>query len=78
MVKLDWEPLAETYPKGTAGPHGFTYRAKVPGGWLVATWAGTPANQGMGGGVAFVPDPNYGWEDETFRFKVPKGTIDNG
>ncbi len=35
--------------------HGEVRRAKVPGGWLVA----------VGGGVAFLPDPEHGWDGGT-------------
>ena len=42
MHNLHWELLQETYSATKAKPDGFTYRAKVPGGWLVAVWAGEP------------------------------------
>jgi len=32
------------------------YRAKVPGGWLVAT------KDSDSGGVTFLPDPNHEWD----------------
>ncbi len=41
--RLRWQAL-----RSTSQP---TMRAKVPGGWLVAT----------GGGVTFYPDPNHDW-----------------
>ncbi len=51
-----------------------TYRAWVPGGWLVCVWAdvtSSPPTPGSvpaghwGGGLTFVPDPNHEWETET-------------
>ena len=36
------------------------YRAKVPGGWLVAT-KGRPG-WGGGTGLTFYPDPEYAWK----------------
>ena len=58
---LYWEMLEENYSHD-AKPDGFTYRAKVPGGWLVAVWAGPSIkNHGLGGGLTFVPDPKYTW-----------------
>ena len=34
----------------------FIARAKVPGGWLGVY------THGDGGGITFVPDPNYTWQ----------------
>lgn len=60
--KLIWVCIQDAYPNAPkAKPDGFTYRAKVPGGWLVAVWAGTPGDHGMGGGVTFLPDPGHTW-----------------
>jgi hypothetical protein len=42
---LRWESLATT--------HGNVARARVPGGWLVASG---------GGGITFVPDPAHAWD----------------
>jgi hypothetical protein len=60
-ASLAWKRLTESYETGVGGPHGFTYRAEVPGGWLVATWAGTAKRHGYGGGLTFVPDPDHEW-----------------
>jgi hypothetical protein len=41
------------------------YRAKVPGGWLVASSYLKMNNQGGaagGSGLTFVPDPNHSWD----------------
>ena len=61
MHNLHWELLDETYSTASK-PDGFTYRAKVPGGWLVAVWAGTPQKHEWGGGLTFVPDPTHSWD----------------
>jgi len=37
------------------GPR-WVYRAKEPGGWLVAV------ELSKGGGITFVPDPDHDWE----------------
>jgi hypothetical protein len=59
---LHWEMLGEEYSHD-ADPDGFTYRAKVPGGWLVAIWAGESVKEHKwGGGLTFVPDPTHAWE----------------
>jgi hypothetical protein len=39
-------------------------RAKVPGGWLVATYMNIVADSGTSpasGGLTFYPDPNHTW-----------------
>ena len=36
-------------------------RAKVPGGWLVRQFSQS-GNENGGGGITFVPDPDYKWE----------------
>ena len=48
---ITWEHI-----KYHGGPQ-YTHRAKIHGGWLVATENPT-ANCG---GIAFVPDPNHEW-----------------
>lgn len=66
---LDWQRIEETYdgvPEGQSKRRdkGCTYRAKVPGGWLVAIWAGSDKNHAFGGGLTFVPDPDHAaWKD---------------
>ena len=54
MAKLNWEKLDQD-------PDYFsTYRAKVPGGWLVmVVYSG---GAGAGTGVTFYPDPNHKWD----------------
>lgn len=63
---LRWEALEETYDAPEHPPNsyrGYTYRASVPGGWLVAVWAGdTQLDHAWGGGLTFVPDPQHQWE----------------
>lgn len=62
---LKWEEVPES--KHDAMPAGhMTFRARVPGGWLVSVWAGDDKeNAGTvgkwGGGVAFVIDPQHAW-----------------
>lgn len=60
-AQLEWQLIEETYTPDLP-PKGFTYRAKVPGGWLVAVWAGKTQNHGLGGGVTFVPDEGHAWQ----------------
>lgn len=58
---LHWKMLEEKWSHD-ALPDGFTYRAEVPGGWLVAVWAGPSIKKhGLGGGLTFVPDPDRKW-----------------
>jgi hypothetical protein len=49
---LTWENL-----KNEGGPQ-YTYRTKVPGGWLVATENYTASC----GGLTFFPDPKHEWD----------------
>ncbi|MCL1067216.1 hypothetical protein L2735_10395 [Shewanella olleyana] len=49
-----WETLKN---KGENGSSQFTYRAKVPGGWLISS---ASANHGIG--LTFIPDPNHDWD----------------
>lgn len=59
---LEWTCIEEKYPNAKhALPDSFTYRAPVPGGWLVATWAGSEPVHGKGGGLTFVSDPTHSW-----------------
>ena len=52
-----------------------TYRARVPGGWLVAIWAAPTADkknkdtnrQTFAGGVTFVLDPTHKWALDDHR-----------
>lgn len=60
-MKLEWELLDENYSPAGTRPDGFTYRATVPGGWLVAVWAGKWEEHQFGGGLTFIPDPAHGW-----------------
>ena len=63
MPKLEWKCVQEDYANARKPkPDSFTYRAKVPGGWLVAVWGGTAAEHGLAGGATFVPDQHWTWE----------------
>jgi hypothetical protein len=64
MSKLTWEWIDDEWPHG-GKPDGFTYRAKVRGGWLVSVWAGAPSEHGLGGGMTFVPDRDHDWVVDT-------------
>ena len=63
---LQWQLIEETYDPPEKAPNsykGYTYRARVLGGWLVAIWAGdSPSDHAWGGGLTFVPDPNEDWK----------------
>lgn len=73
MKKLVWERVCPAED----GSHIVTWRAKVPGGWLVSAWAqraseveGAEAETGIphgGGGITFLPDHLHTWEIETER-----------
>lgn len=57
--RLRWEQVLEEGETGHC-----TYRAAVPGGWLVAVWAlDFDKNEvtDWGGGLTFVPDPTHAW-----------------
>lgn len=66
--QLEWKRVSEVYD-GKDTPTCSTYRAKVPGGWLVTVWAAPTTDktnedtnrQTFGGGATFVPDPTHGW-----------------
>lgn len=68
MAKLEWRRVAEAgsgirgsrREDGLRDSHG-TWRAKVPGGWLVSVWMID------GGGVAFMPDPEHAWAVEELK-----------
>ena len=66
LPTLEWTKMPETYdgvPEDTSTrpDRGFTYRARVLGGWLVGVWAGKPDSHAWGGGLTFVPDPEGHW-----------------
>ena len=50
---LRWEELED---KGPVFDCSSTYRAKVPGGWLVRV------QQPDGDGITFYPDPDHSWD----------------
>ncbi|MBF9000558.1 hypothetical protein [Vibrio nitrifigilis] len=50
---LVWEEL-----KNKGGPR-YSYRTKIPGGWLIATCEAD--SDGIGSGVTFIPDPDHQW-----------------
>lgn len=66
--QLEWKRVREVYDNKDT-PTCSTYRARVPGGWLVAIWAAPTTDKKnsdtnthtFGGGVAFVPDPTDAW-----------------
>ena len=62
MAKLMWKRVEDDWsdPPSKAAT-GYTYRARVPGGWLVSVWAGTKDNQKWGGGITYYPDPDERW-----------------
>ena len=69
-TKLEWTRIQETYGD-KEWPACSTYRARVPGGWLVTIWAAPKpraqdaadtATQTFAGGITFVPDPAHAWE----------------
>lgn len=60
-VVLQWEPvesIGDWRPDDYALAHVALYRAKVPGGWLVAVKGSYQAN---GMGLTFYPDPLNAW-----------------
>jgi hypothetical protein len=68
MAALRWERLQEVYGNEQT-PNCSTYRAKVPGGWLVSVWCAEAikANEHTskhtwGGGLTFVPDVAHAWD----------------
>lgn len=62
-MKLVWEKLNDHWNDKSL-PEGHTYRAQIPGGWLVSVWAGPKLNQQSGGGLTFVPDAGHLWDAE--------------
>ena len=50
---IEWQPIKNV----NSAISKFTYRAKIPGGWLVTTAHGNSAM-----GATFVPDPNHEWD----------------
>ena len=63
MAKLAWIRIHDEW-RDESKPQGYTYRAKVPGGWLVSVWAGDAKKHQHGGGLTFYPDPEYRWTNE--------------
>lgn len=60
MAKLIWNRIEDDW-KDSSKPEGYTYRAEVPGGWLISVWAGSDKKQPYGGGLTFYPDPEHKW-----------------
>ena len=61
VVTLKWEQIrTESDPPKLFGVlvNFYVYRAKVPGGWLVATFAIGTQDQS----ITFYPDPNHEWD----------------
>lgn len=50
---IKWEPLKN---EGSSWEIKWTYRTKVPGGWLISAGGDT------GNGVTFLPDPKHEWD----------------
>jgi hypothetical protein len=46
---------------------GDSYRAKVPGGWLVLVRALQRDGNSTPGGLTFVPDPEHTWDGSTLQ-----------
>lgn len=61
MKKLVWKRIDDEWQDPSL-PEGFTYRAQVPGGWLVSVWAGDSKTQRWGGGLTFFPDCEGNWK----------------
>ncbi len=62
-VVLQWEPvesIGDWRPDDYTVAHVAFYRAKVPGGWLVAMKGSYQAN---GMGLTFYPDPLNAWNE---------------
>jgi hypothetical protein len=57
-MTLDWEEISnsDTIHAGLE-----TFRAKVPGGWLII------ASNKQGVGVTFMPDPGHEWDDNSLK-----------
>lgn len=53
---VDWEDIGDPKRYGSTE----TYRAKVPGGWLVRLSSRT--NSATAESVAFYPDPGHAWD----------------
>lgn len=76
MKKLVWQQLARD-PNDKSDI--VTYRARVPGGWLVSVWAarakedgtGKPIEGGAnwGGGLTFMEGSETEWDDEIVEEK---------
>ena len=58
---LHLEELNLEYPGEK--PAKYSYRARVPGGWLIFIW--TPGRGGLNGGGTFYPDLNHEWDGGT-------------
>jgi hypothetical protein len=61
MAKLSWKRIEDEW-HDHAKPQGYTYRAEVPGGWLVSVWSGDAKHHAHGGGITFLPDPDKSWQ----------------
>ena len=66
-MALNWQEVPETAASTMPASH-YTFRAAVPGGWLVAIWAGEDKKNACadrwGGGLTFVPDPDHAWDPD--------------
>lgn len=65
LIPFEWERIFKTHNYSIGGTN--TYRAKVPGGWLVSNTTYTDVlNDGnertISESMVFVYDPEYKWE----------------
>ncbi len=62
---MNWEGLGkDALPPGAVFPKTVeTWRAKVPGGWLVLTTMATA--DGVSQSTTFYPDPAHEWDGQT-------------
>jgi hypothetical protein len=62
-MAIVWEHLSTVH----GGMITDTYRARVPGGWLVQVQRSTGDNSASTGGLAFYPDPNHEWDGNSVQ-----------
>lgn len=56
-MTLNWEKIKNSHYNYTDD----SYRAKVPGGWLIMVRGSTAP------GLTFLPDPNHQWDGNSLR-----------
>lgn len=62
-MSIYWEHLGTVH----AGLITDTYRAKVPGGWLIQIQRYTADHSAHTGGLTFYPDPNHEWDGNSIQ-----------